>query len=167
MSSFGFDEMKREFEQLKRDFPPVAGNIAVRYFVKSFDDQSWDGQAWDDVKRRNDTTSAAYKYPKTKDLGRHNRPILIGKSEKKEGSTQHLRAAVNSSLESASFEAIDFKVPGEYPQVHNEGLRSGRGNGFTMKKRQFIGVSETLIKQITDAFEKYMGKYPGLRGFVK
>lgn len=35
-----------------------------------------------------------------------------------------------------------------YAEVHNEGLKAGRGNGFMMKKRQFIGDSETLKNRV-------------------
>lgn len=41
-----------------------------------------------------------------------------------------------------------------YAIVHNEGLRSGRGKGFTMPKRQFVGYSgklnRSLIKKFND-----------------
>jgi phage gpG-like protein len=42
----------------------------------------------------------------------------------------------------------------QYAQVHNEGLRAGRGKGFTMPKRQFMGPSEELderVEKIADA----------------
>ena len=32
----------------------------------------------------------------------------------------------------------------DYAEVHNRGLRSGRGSGFTMPKREFIGASKVL-----------------------
>lgn len=35
-----------------------------------------------------------------------------------------------------------------YAEVHNEGLKAGRGDGFMMPKRQFIGESETLKNRI-------------------
>lgn len=35
-----------------------------------------------------------------------------------------------------------------YAEVHNEGLKAGRGNGFMMPKRQFIGESESLTHRI-------------------
>ena len=36
----------------------------------------------------------------------------------------------------------------EYAAVHNEGLRAGRGKGFTMPRRQFIGKSKALDGKI-------------------
>jgi len=35
-----------------------------------------------------------------------------------------------------------------YAAVHNEGLQAGRGKGFTMPKRQFIGESKELNEKI-------------------
>ncbi len=37
-----------------------------------------------------------------------------------------------------------------YARVHNEGLRAGRGAGFRMPKRQFIGPSSVLDRKIYD-----------------
>lgn len=36
----------------------------------------------------------------------------------------------------------------DYADVHNSGLRSGRGSGFTMPKREFIGASRNLDEKI-------------------
>ena len=36
----------------------------------------------------------------------------------------------------------------DYADVHNSGLRSGRGKGFTMPKREFIGESRDLNEKI-------------------
>ena len=38
----------------------------------------------------------------------------------------------------------------KYADVHNSGLRSGRGKGFTMPKREFIGKSKELEKKHID-----------------
>lgn len=35
-----------------------------------------------------------------------------------------------------------------YANVHNEGLKSGRGKGFKMPKRQFVGYSGVLARKI-------------------
>lgn len=42
---------------------------------------------------------------------------------------------------------IDYVMP-VYGKVHNEGLRAGRGSGFTMPKRQFLGDSLELRNRI-------------------
>jgi phage gpG-like protein len=43
---------------------------------------------------------------------------------------------------------VMFVMNQPYAQVHNEGLMSGRGSGFRMPKRQFIGNSEILNLRI-------------------
>ncbi|MDR2652798.1 MAG: phage virion morphogenesis protein [Prevotellaceae bacterium] len=48
--------------------------------------------------------------------------------------------------------------PVEYAAVHNEGLRAGRGKGFRMPKRQFIGESAELNKIVQQTVEKELSK---------
>ena len=56
-----------------------------------------------------------------------------------------LRRAVINSLQQATFKLIHFEVKDvAYAQVHNEGLRAGRGIGFQMPKRQFMGQTKKL-----------------------
>lgn len=38
----------------------------------------------------------------------------------------------------------------DYADVHNSGLRSGRGSGFTMPEREFIGASKNLDTKINN-----------------
>lgn len=156
MSSFGFEKIKERMEQLKRELPPVIGNMGQRFFVSNFDNQSWTDSApepWEDVKRREPGT-LAYKYPQKKDLSRHNRPILVGKSS----GGQHLRQQVNRSLKSASFHEILFVISGPYARVHNEGLKAGRGGGFIMPKRQYIGMSHKLTADIKQKVKEKMSQ---------
>lgn len=51
---------------------------------------------------------------------------------------------------------IQNKVP--YAAVHNEGLKAGRGKGFTMPKRQFIGESKELTDKIKNKIETEIDK---------
>lgn len=51
---------------------------------------------------------------------------------------------------------VIFKFPSDYMQVHNEGGRAGRGSGFTMPKRQFIGKSKLLETRIEKKVIEYM-----------
>jgi len=45
-----------------------------------------------------------------------------------------------------------------YAAVHNEGLRAGRGKGFTMPKRQFIGKSAELEVKATNIMDSELRK---------
>jgi len=49
------------------------------------------------------------------------------------------RMAIFSRIEIAT-----SNITIDYADVHNSGLRSGRGKGFTMPKREFIGKSTVL-----------------------
>lgn len=43
---------------------------------------------------------------------------------------------------------VDFTFPLAYMKVHNEGGKAGRGKGFQMPKRQFVGKSAVLEQRI-------------------
>lgn len=43
---------------------------------------------------------------------------------------------------------VDFEFPLAYMRVHNEGGKSGRGAGFQMPKRQYVGPSAYLEHRI-------------------
>jgi phage gpG-like protein len=45
-------------------------------------------------------------------------------------------------------DSVEFVFPLEYERVHNEGLRAGRGKGFQMPQRQFVGESAVLKERI-------------------
>ncbi len=135
------------FEQLKRDLPPVLGNMGQNFFRRSFENQGFTDKAlekWREVKRRTPGT-LAYKYPKKNAGDRHVRAILVGIGSK---GGIHLRQSVNSSLKRASWEEILWSVPHVYASVHNDGLRAGRGAGFIMPKRKFMGYSYVLLKDM-------------------
>lgn len=52
--------------------------------------------------------------------------------------------------------SVDFIFPLEYERVHNEGLRAGRGKGFQMPKRQYIGDSDVLRQRIDAKVKQYL-----------
>ena len=51
---------------------------------------------------------------------------------------------------------VVFDFPLEYERVHNEGLKAGRGEGFQMPKRQYIGESAKLEKAIEKKAKKLL-----------
>jgi len=134
----------------KRVLPVQLGNMGTRYWLQAFRLESWEGIKWAEVKRRIPGTPE-YLYPKKKDKGRRKRNILFGKSGGTLGGAHlHLRASVNTSLTKAEWNGIEWKVPVKYAKVHNEGLQAGRGAGFKMPKRQFMGNSKELRKEMRD-----------------
>lgn len=70
------------------------------------------------------------------------RGLLIGKGGSKK---------LSRSIRALRISSRDIKVGStikDYSGVHNYGLRSGRGKGFIMPKRQFMGHSRKLNKEI-------------------
>lgn len=55
-------------------------------------------------------------------------------------------------------DTVTFDFPMVYARVHNEGLRAGRGAGFQMPKRQFIGQSAKLEEAIKQKAIKYLDR---------
>lgn len=81
------------------------------------------------------------------------RAILVGhRSDTKGG---HLKDSLTARIEGNK---IIFSSDKAYAQIHNEGGKSGRGSGFTMKKRQFLGNSKKLNDNIIDKITREMDK---------
>ncbi len=59
--------------------------------------------------------------------------------------TGRLRSSIHSRISGTS---LTFTSDTPYSAVHNEGLRAGRGKGFIMPKRQFIGEYPGMDKTI-------------------
>ena len=82
----------------------------------------------------------------------------IGKAKGAKGQYGTLLSARNYLYNSINYRFLPYqviiftRVP--YAIVHNEGLRAGRGKGFKMPKRQFIGDSAVLNKQISEIIDK-------------
>jgi len=84
------------------------------------------------------------KWPKRKKNIDPGRNILVGKG----GGAKLYKSISRTGLTS---KRVIIGIKGEpkaYASVHNFGLKSGRGKGFMMPKRQFMGESKTLNKKI-------------------
>lgn len=70
---------------------------------------------------------------------------------KKDGSASHLikKGALRRSIAShIQGDSIIFTSSKPYAAVHNEGGKAGRGKGFAMPKRQFIGEYPGMEKTV-------------------
>lgn len=130
---------RKILEGLKPDMQEVAELAAatgVSYFKGSFRRKGFAGKAW--------------------------QPAKAARSGKRRGGSLMVRrAALLNSVRAAEvaqdrvvWAAGNDKVP--YAQVHNEGGRAGRGKGFDMPQRQFMGEAEELERQLTRRIETYM-----------
>ena len=124
---FNFQRVIANMDRIKTTLPKVLANETKNYFVGEFNTQQWDGKRWLDPKRKQKTTGSS----------RNQSATLVQSGT--------LRRAVIGSLQEANFKRIHFEVKDvAYAKVHNEGLRAGRGLGFQMPKRQFMGQTRKL-----------------------
>jgi len=94
------------------------------------------------------------KWPKRKRNVDPGRNILVGK-----GGGAKLWKSISRTTLSARSVTIGIKgEPKDYASVHNYGLRAGRGKGFIMPKRQFMGESKTLNKKINRLIKRRIKK---------
>lgn len=69
--------------------------------------------------------------------------------------TGNLRKSISAEIDMQQ-NAVKFTSALPYSAVHNEGLRAGRGKGFLMPERRFIGDSTAVRKIITDIINKHV-----------
>lgn len=139
--------LEKEFKELyTRVAPRAAGRVAVRLFKENFRDQGFFGKRWKEVQRRRGVKGRSGK-------AGSRRKILTG-------ATGDLRRSIRYTIDERGTATIftdasrfaHSKKP--YGKVHNEGLRAGRGRGFIMPKRQFIGDHEVLRKAVAEEIVK-------------
>lgn len=143
MSKFNLDRVYANFQQMKRVLPVKLANASVNYFTGTFKAEAFDGKDWQEVQRRIPGTKP-YRYPKSRDLGRRTRNILIGKG------SGRLRRAVQGSLKAATWQQVKLVVDGSafpYAKRHNEGLDN-------MPKRTFMADAKQLQKKQIDIINK-------------
>ncbi|MFA5727476.1 MAG: hypothetical protein WC886_07545 [Saccharofermentanaceae bacterium] len=154
-TKFEFNLVKAKLIQARRELLVLLPNQAQNYFVKSFKNQAWNGEAWKEVQRRTEGTGA-FKYPKTKGLQRQTQPILTGAGFKLRGGG--LRGAVSHMARTVETSADRFRmiIDLPYAEIHNEG---GQGKAFgkysfTMPKRQYVGQPPELTSKQVNTINK-------------
>lgn len=140
------DNQKAIEKLLNKGLPVKAGNMARKHFRENFQkggfvDQNF--KQWKPAKRIGKTKGVAGQYKTLMS----ERNILYNSIKYR---TEPARAIVYTSAESEP-----------YAKVHNEGLRAGRGAGFKMPRRRFIGKSRQLDKKITEMIEVELKKILG------
>jgi len=124
------------------DLPIIIGKMAVDHFKKNFQNEAWGHEKWQEVKRRLQPAKKGYKKAGSR------RKILSGETGNLGRSIQYdaqkRQVVIHSDL--------------LYAAVHNFGLKAGRGAGFTMPKRQFIGDDKELNEIVKTEIEKQITK---------
>lgn len=128
------------FKRLQRELKHIEGEIAreiVRVEADNFHRRNFRDEGF--------TDNGLVKWPKRKKEPVKKRALLVNKEHLK-------RTATHGSTRGSK---INYVMP-IYGKVHNEGLRAGRGNGFTMPKRQFLGMSAELDRRIKSKAIRYL-----------
>lgn len=129
-SKWGLKEKLAELQRMKSTLPTKLANEAKNHFLQSFRDGGFTDRSLNKWKPRKVTAK--------NNVGRG---ILIKKGD--------LRRSI--IVKYVSWNKIRIGSYGiDYAATHNYGLRAGRGKGFRMPKRQFIGNS----KQLEDRMKK-------------
>ena len=125
-----FRKLQNQIPQLKRDITKQIVQVEAENFHA------------DNFRREGFTDRGFTKWQKRKraDKNPKRRSLLVKTSALKRAAT---RGSANQSLG-----RVRFKFPAKYMRVHNEGLRAGRGKGFKMPKRQFVGKSWKLQQAV-------------------
>lgn len=126
------------------------GNIALNHFKKSFRDQGFTDsslQRWEP--RKGEFNSGPGRVRKrSRNTGR---AILI--------QTGALRNSLRKAPKGRfTVRILSNSMADRYASVHNEGLRSGRGSGFTMPKREFVGYSLQMDRRIREMIDRRIHK---------
>lgn len=137
-------------QQLTTTLPRVIANLNLNYFLKSFRDQGWEGNAWAEVNRRKPDTKE-YLYPSKPKASSRTNPINIR--------TGAMRRAVSSSLKEATMTRIRFVIDmravkgtkENYAQFINEGTDK-------MAKRKFFGSSSKITQLNVNKIKSYTDK---------
>jgi phage gpG-like protein len=153
---------QRELENcINRVLPVTVGALAVKHFKANFQKGGFVNgwlHAWKPAKRL-----LATKIPRRRSKGK------LVERKKKPASMRYktLLSAKNHLRDSIMYKAMRGGVRiynnVEYANVHNAGLRSGRGKGFRMPKRQFMGKSAELDKLVQKTIEKELTKILNLK----
>ena len=140
------------------------GQVALNHFVKSFRDQGFTDENFEPWKRRKKKDSrrgrvrqgsATYSqevYSPDGSLLRRTEKVTLNSlvASVKNRATLVKTGALRRSLRKTNIGKYRVRITSNLPysRVHNEGLRAGRGGGFTMRKRQFAGKSAIMDRKI-------------------
>jgi phage gpG-like protein len=157
-------DLMRISQFVKSSVPDILPRIVAvegkNHFEESWQNQGftdknlvkWQKRQFNQKKLRKDRQrTAAYRRFQDKDRGR---AILVSHQTDTKGT--HLKDSIRVESDKKK---VEFSTDKAYAEVHNEGGRSGRGKGFIMPQRQFMGPSEVLDKKIEAKLNSQMDKF--------
>ena len=118
--------------------------VMLEHYRAKFDEggQQWGGVPWELPDRRKANPKRAYSD------ARRTEAILVES------------AVLRDSIEVKTLGYGEITIGSDlvYAQVHNEGLHAGRGAGFEMPKRQFLGMEPELEEKISQMVSYEIGR---------
>jgi len=141
-------------------FPDIIKVEGLNHFEESWDNQGFTDRnvkkwqkrkAPDHQTNKDGTVSKSFKKWNLKDAGR---ALLI--SHKTDTKGAHLKDSLKATK---TKKQVIFSTDKEYAEPHNEGGQSGRGAGFIMPQRQFMGPSKVLDKKIEQKLTREITKF--------
>jgi len=133
--------------QLKRalhDVAIITGKQAVDMFKENFQQESFNGKPWQEVKRRQDSRNFKV-ISRGKNKGQSRAVNAYGSRKILTGDTGDLGESIKYKYMGNASVTIYSDKP--YAAAHNEGTRTaGRGNRTVIPQRQFMGPSPELDK---------------------
>ena len=118
----------------------LIGREAKEFFGDNFKKQGFDDKNVEKWKPRKGEIVGGIAMVSKRSKG--SRGILIGKGR------GVLRNSIQVGKISKTKLSVSIKTDLDYAAVHNFGLRAGRGKGFKMEQRQFIGDSYNLNEKV-------------------
>lgn len=145
-NKFNMKGLEKKARKVLENAVVEVGNTAKNFFVENFRKQGFDDKTVQRWKPRKRTT---YRTKSGRIVNDTTRAILV-----KEGDLRR------SIIRVPNRAAMSVKIQTDliYAKVHNDGLRAGRGNGFIMPKRQFIGDSYNLNEKVKAVIVKRLDK---------
>ncbi|MDR0872184.1 MAG: phage virion morphogenesis protein [Prevotellaceae bacterium] len=144
-------------DTFSRYAPTAIGKIAVSLFKQNFQTEGFFGERWKEVKRRQDgknfkTITRGERKGETRAVNAWGRRKILTGATGDLGRSIEYKVEGNGTVMIFTNPSIFGKEP--YARVHNEGLHAGRGGGFTMTKRQFIGDHPALRAEIINELNR-------------
>ncbi len=130
-----FRKLRSGMRQMKRSLVDVIEEESAKHFQRNFDRSAWHGSFTQPWKPRKDLDTSRRLLVKTGDLRR------------------------SATTPKRNIRGVKYVLNQVYASVHNNGERAGRGAGFQMPKRQFIGQSRQLDAKIIHKMKKVLDQY--------
>lgn len=135
-------QAQKNLQRQLKGFIVVMGIDSKNHFVGSFRNQGFEDNTIQRWKPRKNEIAGGIARVSRKFKG--SRAILV--------KTGDLRRSIR--VISKNYNSVTIGSDLVYAQVHNDGLRAGRGRGFKMPKRQFIGHSKKLIDRLKEKLKQ-------------